>query len=172
MLLKVLCHCFTLLTNIIIWMLEDQCPKISMNVWLRFMVTLASAYATMKRWARRFSVVAGAFKIESVRGGSQPLYLKTILRLYLLILYITKTCLFNYTENFTTKKWKKNQIKKWYFSYFCSKPRLWVLVRTASAVLTSTDNLGFWAEIKKYNVYPCKPQFYYTKVGFKGVNII
>ena len=21
---------------------------------------------------------------------------------------------------------------------------------------------------KKYNVYPCKPQFYYTKVGFKG----
>ena len=25
---------------------------------------------------------------------------------------------------------------------------------------------------KKNNVYPCKPQFYYTKVGFKGVNII
>ena len=26
----------------------------------------------------------------------------------------------------------------------------------------------FWAE-KKNNVYPCKPQFYYIKVGFKGV---
>ena len=25
---------------------------------------------------------------------------------------------------------------------------------------------------KKNNVYPCKPQFYYIKVGFKGVNII
>ena len=24
----------------------------------------------------------------------------------------------------------------------------------------------------KNNVYPCKPQFYYTKVRFKGVNII
>ena len=24
----------------------------------------------------------------------------------------------------------------------------------------------------KYNVCPCKPQFYYIKVGFKGVNII
>ena len=24
----------------------------------------------------------------------------------------------------------------------------------------------------KNNVYPCKPQFYYIKVGFKGVNII
>ena len=27
----------------------------------------------------------------------------------------------------------------------------------------------FWAEIKKNNVYPCKPQFYYIKPGFKGV---
>ena len=25
---------------------------------------------------------------------------------------------------------------------------------------------------KKNNVYPCKPQFYYVKVGFKGVNTI
>ena len=25
---------------------------------------------------------------------------------------------------------------------------------------------------KKYNVYPCKPQFYYIKLGFKGVKII
>ena len=25
---------------------------------------------------------------------------------------------------------------------------------------------------KKINVYPCKPQFYYIKVGFKGVKII
>ena len=37
------------------------------------------------------------------------------------------------------------------------KHRLLVLVRTA---------------YKKHNVYPCKPQFYYIKVGFKGVKII
>ena len=30
----------------------------------------------------------------------------------------------------------------------------------------------FWAEIRKNNVYPCKPQFYSIKVGFKGVKII
>ena len=30
----------------------------------------------------------------------------------------------------------------------------------------------FRAEIKKNNVYPCKPQFYYIKVGFMGVKII
>ena len=40
---------------------------------------------------------------------------------------------------------------------------------SAGAVLTSTHNLCFWAEIRKNNVYPCKPQFYYIKVGFKGL---
>ena len=34
-------------------------------------------------------------------------------------------------------------------------------------VLTSTHNL-FLSRNKKNNVYPCKPQFYYIKVGFKG----
>ena len=30
----------------------------------------------------------------------------------------------------------------------------------------------FLSKHKKNNVYPCKPQFYYIKVGFKGVKII
>ena len=30
----------------------------------------------------------------------------------------------------------------------------------------------FLSRNKKNNVYPCKPQFYYIKVGCKGVNII
>ena len=30
----------------------------------------------------------------------------------------------------------------------------------------------FLSRNKNINVYPCKPQFYYTKVGFKGVKII
>ena len=30
----------------------------------------------------------------------------------------------------------------------------------------------FLSRNKKNNVYPCKPQFYYIKVGFKGVNSI
>ena len=29
----------------------------------------------------------------------------------------------------------------------------------------------FLSRNKKNNVYPCKPQFYYTKVGFKGSNL-
>ena len=38
------------------------------------------------------------------------------------------------------------------------------------AVLTSTHNLCFRAKIEN-NEYPCKPQFYYIKVGCKGVSI-
>ena len=30
----------------------------------------------------------------------------------------------------------------------------------------------FLSRSKKNNVYPCKPQFYYLKMGFKGVKII
>ena len=41
------------------------------------------------------------------------------------------------------------------------------LERLSEAVLTSTHNLCFGAKIRK-NVYPCKPQFYYIKVGCKG----
>ena len=32
----------------------------------------------------------------------------------------------------------------------------------------STHNLCFQAEIRKNNIYPGKPQFYYLKEGFKG----
>ena len=47
-----------------------------------------------------------------------------------------------------------------FFSYFCSKHRLWVLV--------STHNLGFWAEIRKIIYTPVNPSFCYIKMGFKG----
>ena len=46
---------------------------------------------------------------------------------------ITKTRLFKYIENFTSKNWKFSDKKLWYFSFFCSKHRLRVLVRTASS---------------------------------------
>ena len=42
--------------------------------------------------------------------------------------------------------------------------------RLGEAVLTSTHNLCFRAKIRKHE-YPCKPQFYYIKVGWKGVFI-
>ena len=88
---------------------------------------------------------------------------------------ITKTCLFKYTANFTTKKTNENfQIKKShifhtsvtniYCGYSLEPPR-----RGGSNEYTQSM---FLSRNKKNNVYPCKPQFYYIKVGFKGVKII
>ena len=37
-----------------------------------------------------------------------------------------------YWKFYHQKKWKFSDKKFWYFSYFCTKHRLWVLVRTAS----------------------------------------
>ena len=89
------------------------------------------------------------------------------------LLHITKTCLFNYTENFTTKKWKKKSDKKLTFfhisaqnidcGYSLEPPR-----RGGS---NEYPQSMFLSRNKKNNIYPSKPQFYYTKVGFKEVNI-
>ena len=82
--------------------------------------------------------------------------------------------LFKYTENFTIKKAKLSDKKFWYFfhisalnidcGYSLESPR-----RGASNEYPLSM---FLSRIKKNNVYPCKPQFYYIKVGFKGVEII
>ena len=67
-------------------------------------------------------------------------------------------------------KTEKNLIKNSdILSYFCSKHRLWVLVRTASSWrFLRIPTIYVLIRNKKNNVYPCKPQFYYIKVGFKG----
>ena len=86
---------------------------------------------------------------------------------------ITKTRLFKYIENFTSKNWKFSDENPWYFSYFCSKHRLWYSLeppRRGSS--NESPQSMFLSRNKKNNVYPYKPQFYYIKVGFKGVRII
>ena len=89
-------------------------------------------------------------------------------------LLITKTRLFKYIENFTSKNLKKKSDKNpdiFYISaqnidcgYSLEPPR-----RGGS---NEYPQSMFSSKTKKTNVYPCKPQFYYIKVGFKGVNII
>ena len=87
---------------------------------------------------------------------------------------ITKTRLFKYIEKITSKNRKKNQIKNSDIShvsvqnidcgYSLEPPR-----RGGSNEYPLSM---FLSRNKKNNVYPCKPKFYYIKVGFKGVNII
>ena len=86
---------------------------------------------------------------------------------------ITKTRLFKYTENFTTKN-ENFQIKNsdiFHISaqnidcgYSLEPPR-----RGGS---NEYPQSMFLSRNKNNNVYPCKPQFYYIKVGFKGVKTI
>ena len=86
---------------------------------------------------------------------------------------ITKTRLFKYIENFTTKKDENFQIKNLIFFIFLLKnigcgysfepPQRGGSNEYPQSMLLSRN--------KKNNVYPCKPQFYYIKVGFKGVKI-
>ena len=84
-----------------------------------------------------------------------------------------KTCLFEYTENFTTKR-ENFQIKNSDIlqisaqnidcGYALEPPR-----RGGSDAYPQSI---FLSRNKKNNAYPCKPQFYYKEVGFKGVKII
>ena len=78
---------------------------------------------------------------------------------------ITKTRILKYIENFTT---------------LTSTHNLCVFAKIRKKMYTPV-NPSFTNEYpqsmccyqyKKNNVYPCKPQFYYIKVGFKGVKII
>ena len=57
---------------------------------------------------------------------------------------------------FYHKKWNFSDKKSDNFSYFCSKHRLRVL---DEAVLMSTHNLCFWAEIRKIMYTPVNPSF-------------
>ena len=76
---------------------------------------------------------------------------------------ITKTRLCKYIENFTAKTRKCSGKKLWYFSYFCSKHRLWVLVRTASARrFKEYPQSMFLNGNKKDNVYPVNPSLLYN----------
>ena len=86
---------------------------------------------------------------------------------------ITKTRLSKYLENFTSKYWKFSETNSDIFHISvqnidcgCSlePPR-----RGGS---NEYPQSMFLNRNKKNNVYPSKPQFYYIKVGFKGVNII
>ena len=101
-----------------------------------------------------------------------PYFLTTLV---LKTLNITKTRLFKNIENFTSKNWT-----------------VWDKKKNSDIFHISAQNIdcGYWLELplwgssneypqsmvlsrnKKNNVYPCKPQFYYIKVGFMGVKII
>ena len=86
---------------------------------------------------------------------------------------ITETRLFKYIENFISKNGKfsdKNSdishisAQNIDCGYSLEPPR--------QGGSNEYPQSMFLSRNKKNNVYPCKPQFYYIKVGFKEVKII
>ena len=87
--------------------------------------------------------------------------------------YITKTCLFKYIENFTSKNWKFSD--KISATFHISAQNIdcgYSLELPRRGGSNEYPQYMFLSRNKKNNVYPCKPQFYFIKVGFKGVKII
>ena len=84
-----------------------------------------------------------------------------------------KTRLYKYIENFTSKNWKISDKTLIFYhisaqsidcGYSLEPPRQGGSNEYLQSMFLSIN--------KKNNVYPCKPQFYYINVGFKGVEII
>ena len=80
-----------------------------------------------------------------------------------------------YTENVTTKKKNENfQIKNADIFHFSAQNiDCWYpLEPPRRGGSNEYPQSMFLSRNKKNNVYPCKPQFCYIKVGFNGVKII
>ena len=76
------------------------------------------------------------------------------------ILFITKTCLFKYTEIFFHQKMKIFRLNFDIFKISAKNIDYWYsLERLGEAVLTSTHNLCFSAEIRKIMYTPDNPSF-------------
>ena len=104
-------------------------------------------------------------RLHGCTGWSGPL---------LYIYNITKTRLFKYIENFTTKKNEIFQIKNSNI-FHISAPNIdcgYSLEPPRRGGSNEYPQSMLFEQNKKNNVYPCKAQFYYIKVGFKGVRII
>ena len=87
--------------------------------------------------------------------------------------FITKTRLFKYIENLTTKNWKF--LDKTSDIFHISAQNIdcgYSLEPPCESGSNEYPQFMFLSRNRKNNVYPCKPQFYNIKVGFKGVKII
>ena len=95
--------------------------------------------------------------------------------LYTAVSLITKTRLFKYIENFKFHYQINENIQIKNSDIFHISAQNIYCGYSLEPPLQGGSNeypQSVLSRHKKNNVYPCKPQFYYIKVGFKGVNII
>ena len=88
---------------------------------------------------------------------------------------ITNTYLSEYNENFTSQKNNENFQKKILIFFHISAQNIdcgYSLEPPRRGGSNEYPQSMFLSRNKNNNIYPCKPQFYYIKVGFMGVKII
>ena len=97
------------------------------------------------------------------------LFPRSILHFMCIRAYITKTRVFKYIEHFTSKNWKNSDKKLWYFSYFCSKHKLWYsLEPPRQGGSDEYPQSMFLNEIRKIMYTPVNPCFTMWKWGLRG----
>ena len=85
-------------------------------------------------------------------------------------MYITETPLLKYIENFTTQNWKFSDKYSDIFHISAQNlERVYSIEPPRGGETNENPQFMFLSKNKKTNVYPCKPKFYYIKVGFNGV---
>ena len=85
-----------------------------------------------------------------------------------LVSFLIKHAYSNITENFTTKKWKFSDKNSDIFHISAQNIDCGDLLEPRRGSSNGYPQSMFLSRSKKNNVYPCKPQFYYIKVGLKG----
>ena len=94
--------------------------------------------------------------------------------IYIIAIYIKKTRLFKYIENFTTINWIFFLIKIPIFFHISAQniDCGYTLEQPLQDGSNEYPESMFLSRNKKNNVYPCKPQFYHITMGFKGFKFI
>ena len=86
-----------------------------------------------------------------------------------------KTHLFKYIQKISLPKTENFQKKKTLYFFYISAQNIdcgYSLEPPRRGGSNEYPHSMFLSRNKKNKVYPCKPQFYYIKVGFKGVKIL
>ena len=147
-------------------------------------------YICRKRIKAKFVSISNYINLYFKRRGGKPITSGGLVSLFsnrmmtlqvyylshsrwIIINTITKMRLFKYIENFTSKNWKFSDKNCDIFQISAQNIDCgYSLEPSRRDDSNEYPQSMFLSSYKKNNVYPCKPQFYYIKVGFKGVILI
>ena len=119
-------------------------------------------------WQKKKSTLSGAMKNYLIQSDGLEVYIA-----YRLLHIHYENTLFKYIKNFTMKNKKFSDKNSDIFHISAQNIDCgYSLEPPHRGGSNEYPQSMFLSRNKKNNVYPCKPQFYNIKMGFKGVKII